>query len=113
MYCQQKSKLHTCAPKYASSAASSKVKCGTGLAAGWIFGSHVNTPSTSFHTCLGKQNYHQRNKWRTEFDCASQQEKGKGKGTCISRKPKALPIVVAVKSLPPLPRVVMAPNFHP
>lgn len=33
--------------------------------------------------------------------------------TCISRKPKALPIVVAVKSLPPLPKVVTAQDFQP
>jgi len=40
----------TCAPKYASSAASSNVKYGTGSACGYILGSHVKTPSTSFHT---------------------------------------------------------------
>lgn len=33
--------------------------------------------------------------------------------TCISRKPNALPIAVAVKSLPPLPKVVTARDFHP
>lgn len=33
--------------------------------------------------------------------------------TWISRKPKALPITVAVKSLPPLPKVVISPVLHP
>jgi len=33
--------------------------------------------------------------------------------TWISLNPKALPIVVAVRSLPPLPRVVIAPDLHP
>jgi hypothetical protein len=35
------------------------------------------------------------------------------KQTWLSLKPKALPMVVAVKSLPPLPKVVIAPDFHP
>lgn len=33
--------------------------------------------------------------------------------TWISRKPKALPITEAVKSLPPLPKVVISPVLHP
>jgi hypothetical protein len=33
--------------------------------------------------------------------------------TWISLNPKAFPMVVAVRSLPPLPRVVIAPDLHP
>ena len=40
----------TCAPKYASSAASSNDTSGTGFASGHTRGSAVRMPSTSFHT---------------------------------------------------------------
>jgi hypothetical protein len=36
-----------------------------------------------------------------------------GTQTWISLNPNALPMVVAVKSLPPLPKVVTAHDFHP
>lgn len=33
--------------------------------------------------------------------------------TCISLSPRAFPMVVAVRSLPPLPNVVTAQDFQP
>ena len=41
----------TCAPKYANSCASSKLRNGMGIVFSISLGSALKTPSTSFHTC--------------------------------------------------------------
>mmetsp|Transcript_6657 Transcript_6657/g.22445 ORF Transcript_6657/g.22445 Transcript_6657/m.22445 type:complete len:326 (-) Transcript_6657:387-1364(-) len=72
----------TCAPKYASSVASWKLRNAMATVPCTSLGSALSTPSTSFHTYT-------------------------------SGSFSAAPITVAVRSLPPLPSVAIAPVFSP
>mmetsp|Transcript_15695 Transcript_15695/g.51500 ORF Transcript_15695/g.51500 Transcript_15695/m.51500 type:complete len:269 (+) Transcript_15695:167-973(+) len=73
---------NTCAPKYASSVASSNVMIGIATVESTMRGSALRTPSTSFQTV-------------TSFTSS------------------ARPRTVALRSLPPRPSVVMAPDSAP
>ena len=104
-----------CAPKYASSSASSNETRGTGRAVSHTRGSAVRIPSTSFHTCVcrggggltrgvggGGRGY-----WKARYGEAGAVPAA---NTCTSSKPDAAPMSDAVRSDPPRPSVVIRPS---